>query len=126
MDILKTLENEFSIKQFQAENVVKLIDEGNTIPFIARYRKELTGSLDDQILRQIYERLLYLRGMEEKKAQIIKSIEEQGKMDEEIMRSLDGAKTVTELDDIYRPFRPKRRTKAMIAREKVLKAYAIL
>ena len=120
MDILKTLENEFSIKQFQAENVVKLIDEGNTIPFIARYRKELTGSLDDQILRQIYERLLYLRGMEEKKAQIIKSIEEQGKMDEEIMRSLDGAKTVTELDDIYRPFRPKRRTKAMIAREKGL------
>mgnify|MGYP000989289875 CR=1 FL=1 len=120
MDILKTLENEFSIKRFQAENVVKLIDEGNTIPFIARYRKELTGSLDDQILRQIYERLLYLRGMEEKKAQIIKSIEEQGKMDEEIMRSLDGAKTVTELDDIYRPFRPKRRTKAMIAREKGL------
>ena len=120
MDILKTLENEFSIKQFQAENVVKLIDEGNTIPFIARYRKELTGSLDDQILRQIYERLLYLRGMEEKKAQIIKSIEEQGKMDEEIMRSLDVAKTVTELDDIYRPFRPKRRTKAMIAREKGL------
>lgn len=120
MDILKTLENEFSIKQFQAENVVKLIDEGNTIPFIARYRKELTGSLDDQILRQIYERLLYLRGMDEKKAQIIKSIEEQGKMDEEIMRSLDGAKTVTELDDIYRPFRPKRRTKAMIAREKGL------
>ena len=120
MDILKTLENEFSIKQFQAENVVKLIDEGNTIPFIARYRKELTGSLDDQILRQIYERLLYLRGMEEKKAQIIKSIEEQGKMDEEIMRSLDGAKTVTELDDIYRPFRLKRRTKAMIAREKGL------
>ena len=120
MDILKTLENEFSIKQFQAENVVKLIDEGNTIPFIARYRKELTDSLDDQILRQIYERLLYLRGMEEKKAQIIKSIEEQGKMDEEIMRSLDVAKTVTELDDIYRPFRPKRRTKAMIAREKGL------
>ena len=75
------MKTNFSIKQFQAENVVKLIDEGNTIPFIARYRKELTGSLDDQILRQIYERLLYLRGMEEKKAQIIKSIEEQGKMD---------------------------------------------
>ncbi|MBR5468628.1 MAG: RNA-binding transcriptional accessory protein, partial [Firmicutes bacterium] len=120
MDILKTLETEFNIKSFQAENTVKLIDEGNTIPFIARYRKELTGSLDDQLLRQIYDRLMYLRGMEEKKAQIIKSIDEQGKLTDEIVKALEKAKTVTELDDIYRPFRPKRRTKASIAKEKGL------
>jgi len=120
LDILKTLEQEFNIKPFQAENTVKLIDEGNTIPFIARYRKELTGSLDDQLLRQIFDRLTYLRGMEEKKAQIIKIIDEQGKLTDEIVKAFENAKTVTELDDIYRPFRPKRRTKASIAREKGL------
>lgn len=120
MDILKKLQQEFNIKDFQAENTVKLIDEGNTIPFIARYRKELTGSLNDQIIRAISDRLTYLRGLDEKRNQIIKTIEEQGNMTPEILSKIENAETVTELDDIYRPFRPKRRTRATIAKEKGL------
>ena len=124
MDILKKLQQEFNIKDFQAENTVKLIDEGNTIPFIARYRKELTGSLNDQIIIAISDRLTYLRGLDEKRNQIIKTIEEQGNMTPEILSKIENAETVTELDDIYRPFRPKRRTRATIAKEKGLDGLA--
>lgn len=124
MDILKKLQQEFNIQDFQAENTVKLIDEGNTIPFIARYRKELTGSLDDQIIRGIYDRLMYLRGLDEKRAQIVKTIEEQGNMTPELLLKIESAETVTELDDIYRPFRPKRRTRATIAKEEGLDGLA--
>ena len=124
MDILKKLQDEFNIKSFQVENAVKLIDEGNTVPFIARYRKELTGSLDDQVLRELYDRLIYLRNLEEKREQVKNSITEQGNMTEEISLSLEKAETVTEIDDIYRPFRPKRRTRATIAKEQGLEPLA--
>ena len=126
MDILKTLEQEFKLKPFQVENTVSLIDEGNTIPFIARYRKEMTGSLDDETLRNLYERLVYLRNLEEKRESVKNSIIEQEKMTDEIAKALDNAKTVTEIDDIYRPFRPKRRTRATIAVEKGLEPLATL
>ena len=126
MDILKMLQKEFDIKPFQVENTVKLIDEGNTIPFIARYRKELTGSLDDQVLRELHERLLYLRNLDEKREQYRKVIEEGGHMTEEIAKQLDAAETLAVLEDIYRPFRPKRRTRATIAKERGLEPLAIL
>lgn len=126
MNIAEKLQKEFSIKAFQVENTIQLIDEGNTIPFIARYRKEMTGSLDDQLLRALSERLQYLRNLEEKRGQIQKSIEEQGKLTEEISMSLKLAETMTELEDIYRPYRPKRRTRASIAREKGLETLAEL
>ena len=105
MDIVKQLELEFSLKPWQAENTVKLIDDGNTIPFIARYRKEATGSLDDQLLRELNDRLNYLRSLEEQKEKIIASITEQEKMTDDIAKSIENAKTMTELEDIYRPFR---------------------
>ena len=124
MDIIKTLAKELSLKETQVENTVKLLDEGNTIPFIARYRKEMTGSLDDQLVRQLSERLEYLRGLEEKREQIRKLIAEQDKLTDEINLALDNAQTVTELDDIYRPYRPKRRTRATIAKEKGLEGLA--
>jgi len=120
------LQKEFDIKPFQVENTVKLIDEGNTIPFIARYRKELTGSLDDQVLRELHERLLYLRNLDEKREQYRKVIEEGGHMTEEIAKQLDAAETLAVLEDIYRPFRPKRRTRATIAKERGLEPLAIL
>lgn len=126
MDILKKLQDEFNIKKEQVENTVKLIDEGNTIPFIARYRKELTGSLDDQLLRQLYDRLIYIRNLEEKKEQVKKSIEEQGKLTDEIISNINKSETMTEIEDIYRPFRPKRRTRATIAKEKGLEPLAII
>lgn len=124
MDILNYLQQEFQLKPFQVENTVKLIDEGNTIPFIARYRKELTGSLDDQVLREFYERLIYIRNLEEKREQVRKTIEEQGNLTEEIALHLTNAQTMTEIEDIYRPFRPKRRTRATIAKEKGLQQLA--
>ena len=124
MNIHQILQDEFNLKKTQIENTISLIDEGNTIPFIARYRKELTGSLDDQILREFYERLQYLRNLNEKKEQTRKLIEEQDKMTEEISIKIDNAKTLTEIDDIYRPFRPKRRTRATIAKEKGLQPLA--
>ena len=124
MDILKQLEKEFSLKTFQVENTVKLIDEGSTIPFIARYRKELTGSIDDQQLREIFDRLEYLRNLEKKRGQVRKTIEEQGGMTGEISASLDKAATLAEIEDIYRPFKPKRRTRATAAREKGLEGLA--
>ena len=116
MDIVKQLELEFSLKPWQAENTVKLIDDGNTIPFIARYRKEATGSLDDQLLRELNDRLNYLRSLEEQKEKIIASITEQEKMTNDIAKSIENAKTMTELEDIYRPFRPKRKTRASVAK----------
>ncbi len=116
MDILKQLELEFSLKPWQVKNTVELIDDGNTIPFIARYRKEATGSLDDQLLRELNDRLVYLRNFEEQKEKIITSITEQGAMTDDILKSIDLAKTMTELDDIYRPFRPKRKTRASVAK----------
>ena len=122
--ITKTLIDEFSLKEFQAVNTIKLIDEGNTIPFIARYRKEATGELSDEILRNFYDRLCYLRSIEEKKADVIRLIDEQGLLTPEIEQAVNNAKTVTEIDDIYRPFRPKRRTRATIAKEKGLEPLA--
>ncbi len=122
--ITKTLIDEFSLKEFQAVNTIKLIDEGNTIPFIARYRKEATGELSDEILRNFYDRLCYLRSIEEKKADVIRLIDEQGLLTPEIEQAVNNAKTITEIDDIYRPFRPKRRTRATIAKEKGLEPLA--
>lgn len=126
MDIQLKLQQEFELKQTQVENVIKLIDEGNTIPFIARYRKEMTGSLDDQILRTLSERLCYLRNLEEKREQVKNIITEQGNMTEELEQKLSLAETMTEIEDIYRPFRPKRRTRATIAKEKGLEPLADL
>ena len=124
MDILQKITQEFSLKPWQVENTVKLIDDGNTIPFIARYRKEATGSLDDQLLRELSDRLTYLRNMEEQKEKIIASIEEQELMTDEIRASIDKAVTLTELEDIYRPFRPKRKTRASVAKAKGLQGLA--
>lgn len=116
MDILKQIENEFSLKAWQVKNTVELIDAGNTIPFIARYRKEATGSLDDQLLRELNDRLEYLRSLEEQKQKVISSITEQELMTDEILSSIENAQTMTELEDIYRPFRPKRKTRASVAK----------
>ncbi len=124
MDINKRLAAEFDIKLHQVENTVKLIDEGNTIPFIARYRKEVTGSLDDQLLRNLNDRLVYLRNMEERKEEIKRLIDEQGKLTEELVLAIDTCEKLTELEDIYRPYRPKRRTRATIAKEKGLEPLA--
>jgi len=124
MSIVKTLSEELNIKPTQTESVIKLIDEGNTIPFIARYRKEATGSLDDEILRKFDDRLKYLRNLEDKKSQVMESIEEQGKLTESLKKSIIEAKTLVEVDDLYRPFRPKRRTRATIAKEKGLEELA--
>ena len=124
MDILKKLQEELNIKASQVENTVKLLDEGNTVPFIARYRKEMTGSLDDQIIRQLSERLTALRNLEEKREQVKNTIAEQGNLTEELAAKLDAAETQTEIEDIYRPFRPKRRTRASIAKGKGLQPLA--
>ena len=118
MDIIKTLAQELEIKPWQAEAAVKLIDDGNTIPFIARYRKEVTGGLNDEVLRAFDQRLQYLRNLEDRKAVVRASIEEQGKMTEELSRELERAETAVQVEDLYRPYKPKRRTRAMIAREK--------
>ena len=118
MDINALLSNEFSTDAAIISRIVSLIDEGNTIPFIARYRKEMTGAMDDQKLREISERLDYLRGLDKRREQITASISEQGKFSEEIEKKLAAAVTLSELEDIYRPYKPKRRTRAMIAREK--------
>ncbi len=124
MDIVKVLASELNIKESQAEATIKLIDEGNTIPFIARYRKEVTGSLDDEILRSLDERLRYLRNLDEKREQVLAAISEQGALTKELEESLKKAMTLVEIDDLYRPYRPKKRTKAMIAREKGLEPLA--
>ena len=124
MDINKSLAKEFAVQLWQIEATVKLIDEGNTIPFIARYRKEATGALNDEVLRKLYERLNYLRNLEEKKAQVIAAIEEQGKLTEELRKQIQAAEALVVVEDLYRPYRPKRRTRAMIAKEKGLEPLA--
>lgn len=126
MDINQKLTEELGVKKWQVEAAVKLIDEGNTIPFISRYRKEVTGSLNDEQLRQLFERLTYLRNLEEKKEQVLSSIEEQGKLTEELRRQIMMAETLVVVDDLYRPYRPKRRTRATIAKEKGLESLAAL
>ena len=124
MDILQTLVSEFHLKQQHVENVISLLDDGNTIPFIARYRKEQTGSLDDQVLRELADRLTYLRNLNETREKYRATIEEQGALTEELAAALDAAATMTELDDLYRPYRPKRRTRATIAKERGLQPLA--
>ena len=126
MDIIKTLAQELEIKEGQAEAAVQLIDDGNTIPFISRYRKEMTGSLNDEILRKLFERLNYLRSLEEKKTQVLSTIEEQGKLTEELRAQIEAAQTLVVVEDLYRPYRPKRRTRATIAKEKGLEPFAQL
>ena len=124
MNIIAKLAEELNIRETQAKAAVQLIDEGNTIPFISRYRKEATGALNDEVLRNLYERLTYLRNLEEKKEQVIASIEEQGKMTEELRQRLQAAETLVAVEDLYRPYRPKRRTRATIAKEKGLEPLA--
>ena len=126
MDINEVIAKELSIAKGQVEATVKLIDEGNTIPFIARYRKEATGSLNDEVLRNLYERLTYLRNLEERKAQVISSIEEQEKMTPELKEKIEGAMTLVVVEDLYRPYKPKRKTRASIAKEKGLEPLAEL
>ena len=124
MDINQKLTEELGVKRWQVDAAVKLIDEGNTIPFISRYRKEVTGSLNDEQLRKLHERLVYLRNLEEKKEQVLSSIEEQGKLTEELRSQILAAETLVVVEDLYRPYRPKRRTRATIAKEKGLEPLA--
>lgn len=126
MDMIQQLTEELQVKRWQVEAAVSLIDEGNTIPFIARYRKEATGSLNDEELRKLHERLQYLRNLEERKGQVKKSIEEQGKLTEELSQAIAAATTLVAVEDIYRPYKPKRRTRATIAKEKGLEPLANL
>jgi uncharacterized protein len=126
MDIIKTLAQELEIQPWQAEAAVKLIDDGNTIPFISRYRKEATGSLNDEVLRKLFERLNYLRNLEDKKAQVLATIEGQGKLTSELRAQIEAAQTLVVVEDLYRPYRPKRRTRATIAKEKGLEPLANL
>ena len=126
MDIIKTLAEELGIGRHQAGAAVKLIDEGNTIPYIARYRKEATGSLNDEVLRGLDERLKYLRNLEERKEQVIASVREQEKLTPELEKQIREAKTLVAVEDLYRPYKPKRRTRAMIAKEKGLEPLADL
>ena len=124
MDILKVISDELGIKLSQVEATVKLIDEGNTIPFIARYRKEVTGSLNDEVLRNLDERLRYLRNLEDRKAAVIASIDEQGKLTEELKKQIEEAGTLVLVEDLYRPYKQKKRTRAIIAKEKGLEPLA--
>jgi len=122
--IIQTIAGEFNIKPVQVENTVKLIDEGNTIPFIARYRKEVTGNLSDEVLRDLNDRLTYLRNLEKRKEEVIKSIDEQGKLTDELLVAIGIAKTLAEVEDLYRPYKQKKRTRAIIAKEKGLEPLA--
>ena len=124
MDYAKQLSEEFAIKGEYAQNIINLLDEGNTIPFIARYRKEMHGTLDDQTIRAISERLEYLRGLDKRREEIFNLITGLEKMNDDIQKALDGAKTLAELEDIYRPFKPKRKTRASVAKEKGLEPLA--
>ena len=124
MNINQRLAEELKIELWQVEAAVKLIDEGNTIPFISRYRKEVTGSLNDEVLRKLSERLTYLRNLEDKKKQVLASIEEQGKLTDELREKIQAAETLVVVEDLYRPYRPKRRTRATIAKEKGLEPLA--
>ena len=124
MDIIQKIKEELQVEKWQVEAAVKLIDEGNTIPFISRYRKEATGSLNDEQLRNLDERLTYLRSLEDKKEQVLKSIEEQGKLTDELKEKILAAQTLVVVEDLYRPYRPKRKTRASIAKEKGLEPLA--
>ena len=124
MDIIVKLKDELQVEKWQVEAAVKLIDEGNTIPFISRYRKEATGSLNDEVLRNLYERLVYLRNLEDKKNQVLNSIEEQGKLTDELREKILAAETQVVVEDLYRPYRPKRKTRASVAKEKGLEGLA--
>ena len=124
MDIVLKIKEELNVEKWQVEAAVKLIDEGNTIPFISRYRKEVTGSLNDEQLRNLHERLVYLRNLEEKKEQVLGSIEEQGKLTEELREKIAAAETLVVVEDLYRPYRPKRKTRASVAKEKGLDGLA--
>ena len=124
--IFKQLKEEFSLSDKVISNIVTLIDEGNTIPFIARYRKEATGALNDEVLRNLSERLTYLRGLEERKETVLASIEEQGKLTDELKAQILSAETMVLLEDLYRPYKPKRRTRATIAKEKGLEPLAMI
>ena len=124
MNIITKIAEELNVGVKQVEAAVKLIDEGNTIPFIARYRKEATGALNDEKLRDLHERLTYLRNLEEKKEQVLATIEEQGKLTEELRGQILAAETLVVVEDLYRPYRPKRRTRATIAKEKGLEGLA--
>ena len=126
LKLVEILCEEFNIKHWQAENAVALIDDGNTVPFIARYRKEATGSMDDTMLRDFHKRLMALRSLEEKREDILRLIDEQGKLTDELSEAIENAKTLSELEDIYRPYRPKRRTRASIAKEKGLEPLSVL
>ena len=124
MDIILKLKDELNVEKWQVEAAVKLIDEGNTIPFISRYRKEATSSLNDEVLRNLYERLTYLRNLEDKKQQVLSSIEEQGMLTEELRNKIQAAETMVVVEDLYRPYRPKRKTRASVAKEKGLDGLA--
>ena len=126
MDIIQTLAQELDKAPQHVENVVRLLDEGNTIPFIARYRKELHGAMDDTSLRTLEERLQYLRGLEERREAVKRSIDEQGKLTDELAAAIDSAKTLAEVEDLYRPYKQKRRTRATAAKEKGLEPLAAL
>ena len=124
MEILEQLTTEFNLRPDHAKNVVDLLDEGNTIPFIARYRKEMTGAIDDQVLRKFADRYEYLLNLKKRKEEVAKAITEQGKMTEEIQTAIDGCATLTEIEDVYRPFKQKKKTRASVAIEKGLKPLA--
>lgn len=124
MNLLQRLTMEFQLKEWQVENTLKLIEEGNTIPFIARYRKELTGALSDDVLRDLHQRLLYLQGLQERKEQVLNRIEELGKLTPELKTAIENAETLVEVEDLYLPYKQKRRTRATIAKEKGLEPLA--
>ena len=126
MDIIKKLAEELNLREEQVKNTVALIDDGNTIPFIARYRKESTGSLDDTVLRNLFDRLTYLRNLEGRKEEVRSAIEGQGKLTDEIVAALAAAQTLTEVEDIYRPYKQKKKTRASVARERGLEPLAEL
>ena len=126
MNILETIANELNIKLSQVENTVKLIDDGNTIPFIARYRKEVTGNLSDEILRDLGERLNYLRNLEARKEEVTRLIDEQGKLTDELKQDIEKAMTLAEIEDIYRPYKQKKKTRATVAKAKGLEPLATI
>ena len=126
MNINEKIAQELNIKLFQVENTIKLIDEGNTIPFIARYRKEVTGNLSDETLREFGERLTYLRNLEERKEEVIRLIDEQGKLTDELKTAIEKCEIMSELEDLYRPYKQKKRTRATIAKEKGLEPLATI
>lgn len=124
MDIAAKIASELQIRNNQAEAAIKLIDEGNTIPFISRYRKEATGALNDEQLRKLFERLNYLRNLEDRKSTVLSSIEEQGKLTAELKKQIESAETMVAVEDLYRPYKQKKRTRATIAKERGLSGLA--